>query len=98
MLADVHGQVGATARAQVCAMVEEVGGQLVLPEALATGSACGHRMTPAEHEEKRTLLVVQLERPAAVEMDDLVLVEHDRVVGIDRLYTARALRFCHRFT
>ncbi len=47
MLANVHGQVGATARAQVRAVVEEVIGKLVLPEALAASRARHHRVTPS---------------------------------------------------
>jgi len=98
MLANVHGQVGPTARAQVRAMVEEVIGQLVLPEALVARRARGHRVTPAEHEEQSPLLVVQLEGSPAVEMNDPFVVERNRIVGLDRLDASRARRFSHCFT
>jgi len=98
MLANVHGQIGPTARAQVRAMVEEVIGELVLPEALVARRASGHRVTPAEHEEQSPLLVMELERSPAVEMNDPVVVERNRIVGLDRLDASRALRFSHGFT
>jgi hypothetical protein len=40
-------------------------------------------VAPAEHEEQGSLLVIQLEGPPTIEMSDLTVVEHDRIVGID---------------
>jgi hypothetical protein len=70
----------------------------VLPEALVARPARGHRVTPAEHEEQSSLLVVQLEGSPAVEMNDLVVVERNRIVGLDRLDASRAFRLSHGFT
>jgi hypothetical protein len=98
MLANVDGQIGPTVRAQVRAMVEEVIGQLVLPEGLVAGRARGHRVTPAEHEEQSPLLVVQLEGSTAVQMNDPVVFERNRIVGRDRLDASRAFRLSHGFT
>src|SRR5262250_3659327 len=44
MLANRHRQVGMAARAQVRAVMEEIRGELLLPEALAADSAGGDRM------------------------------------------------------
>jgi len=92
MLANRHRQVGMAARAQVRAVVEEISGELVLPEVLAAGSSGRDGVFPAEHEEQGPFLVGQLERSPAVEVNDLVGVERDRIVGMDRLYTSRARR------
>ena len=48
VLANVRGQVGATARAQVRAVLQQVGGKLVLPEALAASAALCDDVIEAE--------------------------------------------------
>ena len=95
VLAQIRGQVGAAARAQVTVVAEEIGGELVLPEALAACCALGDGMIPAEREEQRPLLVVQLVRALAVEVDDVVDVERDRIVGGQPLLASPAMRLSH---
>src|SRR6266850_5726561 len=94
VLAKARGQVGAAARAQM-GMVEEVGGQLFLPEALVVRRARHDGVAPAEHEEQSALLVVQLEGSVAVEVNDLVPVERNRIAERDRLRASRASRYSH---
>src|SRR5262250_498424 len=95
VLAEARGQVGAAARTQVAVVAEEVGGELMLPEALVTRPALRDGMIPAEREEQRALLVVQLVRAPAVEMDDVVDVERDRIVGGQPLLAPPAVRLNH---
>ena len=95
VLAEVRGQVGAAARTQVAVVAEEVGGELMLPEALVTRPALRDGMIPAEREAQRPLLVVQLVRAPAVEMDDVVDVERDRIVGGQQLLASAAVRLSH---
>src|SRR5215831_2035314 len=95
VLAEVRGQVGAAARTQVAVVAEEVRCELMLPEALAARAALRDGMIPAEREEQRPLLVVQLVRTPAVEMDDVVDVERDRIVGGQLLLAPPAVRLSH---
>src|SRR5262249_43432122 len=95
VLPQVPRQVGATARAQVAVVAEEVGRELMLPEALAARRALRDGMIPAEREEQGTLLVVQLVGAPAVEMDDVVDVERDRIVGGQQLLASAAVRLSH---
>lgn len=95
VLAKVRGQVGAAARAQVAVVGEEVGGELMLSKALAAPRALRDRVIPAEREEQRPLLVVELVRSPAVEMDDAVDVERNRIVGGQQLLAPPAVRLSH---
>jgi hypothetical protein len=95
VLAHVRGQVGATARAQVRAVLQQVGGKLVLPEALAACAALCDDVIPAEPEEQSPLLVVQLAGPSAVKMNDLVTGERDGIVGRHQLPASRTRRLSH---
>src|SRR4030095_4051818 len=53
---------------------------------------------PAEHEKQSPFLVIQLKRSPAVEMNDLAVVERDRIVGRYRPDAPRALRLSHVFS
>jgi hypothetical protein len=55
-------------------------------------------MAPAEHEKQSPFLVIQLKRSPAVEMNDLAVVERDRIVGRYRPDAPRALRLSHVFS
>jgi hypothetical protein len=81
VLANVHGQIGATAWTQVRPVLVEVSGEFVLPKVVAARNALRDGVIPTELEEQCALVVIQGARPPAVEMDDLVTVERNGIVG-----------------
>src|SRR5262245_56042371 len=80
MRAKVGRQIGVALRAQMVAVPEQIGRQLVLTEPHMAGAAFGHGVLPAELIEENSLFVVQLAGPVAVEMKNAVAVERDGVI------------------
>jgi hypothetical protein len=95
VLPNTRGQIGMTARAEMRAVIEEVGGEALFPEALPTDLALRDLVLPAELEEQRPLLIGQVTRSMTVEMDDLVSIECNGLVRGEPSTTARTLESIH---
>ena len=80
MLAQVRGQIRATARAEMRAIAQRVGAEFELSEILHAAAAHCHRVPPAVLGEEDALFGAQIAGSVAVEVKDLVPFEGERVI------------------
>src|SRR5215831_19551963 len=90
-------EVHPTTDAEVRAISEQVRAELLLPKALLAIGAGGHGVAEAVFEQERPLFMTEIPRLSAVEMDNVVAVERNRVVLGYRPAAARANRLGHPF-
>ena len=82
---------------QVRAIPEQVRGELLLTEALIAVRARGHGVAEAVLEQEGPLFIAEVTRLSAVEVDDLVGVERNRIALGYRPAAARTTRLSHLF-
>ena len=90
-------KVRAAARAEMRAVAEKVGAELLLAIALRTGRAFGNRVREAIFEQQRSLLVAEQVWASAIEMCDPVAVDGHGVAHRNGLLASRARGFTHLF-
>jgi len=73
-------QVRAATRTEICAVREQIGTKLMLPEALITGGTFRNGVAPAVPEEQDTLFTAEIAGSLAIEMNNRMAAKPDAIV------------------
>ena len=92
MCANALGEVRAAIGTEVYAIVDKVRSELGLPVALDACGTLGYRVVEAVPEEKRSFFWTHSSRPPAVQMDDVIALERERVGRGNKLCAPPTLR------